>query len=72
MSALLTTAGTRPRADLICHRLDRAGIDAVAKPRPSLAGARDEEAHDIYVREADLGRAQEVLREDVHHTAKTR
>jgi hypothetical protein len=58
---LLTTVSSRPESDLISARLREAGIEAVAKGGPLSAEASGLGPHDIYVEDADLGRARDVL-----------
>jgi hypothetical protein len=57
---LPTTVNSRPDSDLICARLQEAGIDAVAKGGPLSAEASGLGPHDIYVEDAELARARDV------------
>jgi hypothetical protein len=59
---VVATAGSEPEADIICQRLEAAGIGAVAQraiggPEWGASGARY-----VYVRASDLERARNVLR----------
>jgi len=61
MPTLIATAETHQAADLICGRLHRAGIEAVARPDVLGVGIGGGEL-DIYVEDEHAERAREILR----------
>ncbi len=63
MPTLLTTAGSRPEAELICARLSEAGIETIIQGGAFTARAAEVGARDIYVPDGDLDRAREILAE---------
>jgi hypothetical protein len=60
MTRLMTVANG-PEAELIVGRLQEAGIRAVAEGGTMAAYAQEAAPHDIYVEEADLERARDLL-----------
>jgi hypothetical protein len=61
---VVASVSSEPESELMAARLSEAGIQAISQrsiggPQWGYSGARD-----IYVEEADLGRAREVLKAD--------